>query len=222
MTPHAPCRYEVALFDLDGTLTDPYLGIARSFRYALDALEIPLAPDYDFRAAIGPPMQGVVASLVGSNAVLQTRAIALYREYFATVGLFENQLYDGISAMLGRVGKGRALYVCTSKPRVYATRILDHFGIADAFVEVFGSELDGTRSDKRYLLAYAIDRLKIDAARAILIGDRSHDISAARANGTAAAGVAWGYGSVRELADAGARTIFEQPDAVTSIALDAA
>lgn len=123
--------------------------------------------------------------------------------------------------MFARLRERRTLYVCTSKPTVFATRILEHFGIANAFEAIFGSELDGTHADKRVLLSYVLERTRIRRHRAVMIGDRSHDMIAAFANGVAAGGVAWGCGSRAELRDAGAEAIFDRPQTLTVAALDA-
>jgi phosphoglycolate phosphatase len=136
---------------------------------------------------------------------LAHRAVELYRERFRDVGLFENEAYAGIEETLAKVAVGgRRLFVATSKPKVYADRIIEHFGLGGLFEHVFGSELDGTRTDKADLLAYALSAAKVDPARAIMIGDRSHDVVGARKNGMKAIGVLYGYGSLAELTDAGA------------------
>ncbi|HET7884732.1 MAG TPA: HAD family hydrolase [Bradyrhizobium sp.] len=193
-----------AFFDLDGTLTDPKPGITGCIQYALDRLGFVAPPADDLIWCIGPPLHASMKKFVGTDE-LATRAVELYRERFGDVGLFENEVYDGIEQTLSDVAAtGRRLFVATSKPKVYADRIIAHFGLSRHFERVFGSELDGTRTDKAELLAYALAETHTDPRRAIMIGDRSHDMIGARKNGMKAIGVLYGYGSLTELTDAGA------------------
>ncbi|HAT85182.1 MAG TPA: HAD family hydrolase [Rhizobiales bacterium] len=192
-------------FDLDGTLTDPKPGIVGSIRYALDKLGITEQPD-DLGWCIGPPLQESFAKLVPDTD--PDEAIALYRERFSDVGLYENRVFDGTQEMLHIVKDcGGELYVATSKPHVFAKRILDHFGLSHFFAHIFGAEMDGTRSNKAELLAYALAECGADPHSSLMIGDRKHDIVGAHANGIASAGVLWGYGSRCELQEAGAQCI---------------
>lgn len=140
------------------------------------------------------------------------RAVEFYRERFSDVGLFENTLYDGIEDALSAVSApGRRLFVATSKPHVFADRIIDHFGLRSYFGRVFGSELDGTRAHKTDLLRYALDETASDPKRAIMIGDRMHDMIGAANNGIGTIGVLYGYGSREELRDAGAMHLCSAP-----------
>jgi phosphoglycolate phosphatase len=197
-------RLDTAFFDLDGTLTDPKPGITRCIQYALHGLGFPAPHADDLVWCIGPPLQASMKTFVGTDE-LAHRAVELYRERFRDVGLYENEVYDGIGKTLSDVAaSGRRLFVATSKPKVYADRIIEHFGLSRHFERVFGSELDGTRTDKAELLSYALTEAKADPARAIMIGDRSHDVIGARKNGMKAIGVLYGYGSLAELTEAGA------------------
>ncbi|MCP3389137.1 HAD family hydrolase [Bradyrhizobium sp. CCGB12] len=194
-------------FDLDGTLTDPKPGITGSIQYALKKLGQPVPSQDELTWCIGPPLHASLKRLVGTGE-LADQALLLYRERFSEVGLFENTPYQGIHDTLAAVvATGARMFVATSKPAVYATRIVDHFGLKPYFERVFGSELDGTRVDKRDLLRYALDEAKVDPQHAIMIGDRSHDVVGARTNGMTAIGVLYGYGSEAELRDAGAHHI---------------
>ncbi len=191
-------------FDLDGTLTDPKPGITRCIQYALERLGFPVPSQDDLVWCIGPPLHASMKKFVGTDE-LAHHAVELYRERFRDVGLFENEAYAGIEETLAKVAAGgRRLFVATSKPKVYADRIVEHFGLGGLFEHVFGSELDGTRTDKTDLLAYALSAAKVDPARAIMIGDRSHDVVGARKSGMKAIGVLYGYGTLAELTDAGA------------------
>jgi phosphoglycolate phosphatase len=193
-----------AFFDLDGTLTDPKPGITRCIQYALERLGFPVPAEDSLIWCIGPPLHASMKKFVGTDE-LAHRAVELYRERFRDVGLYENEVYAGIEETLAKVAAGgRRLFVATGKPKVYANRIVEHFGLGRHFEHIFGSELDGTRADKADLLAYALTEARGDPARAIMIGDRSHDVVGARKNGMKAIGVLYGYGSLVELMDAGA------------------
>lgn len=212
----------VVLFDLDGTLTDPYVGIARSFDHALARLGISPADDFDYKALIGPPIRNAFDLILGPDPEgNHERPVALYRERYADVGLFENTPYDGVAAMLATLAREASLFVCTSKPTVYAQRILERFKLAHYFRSIYGCELDGTRGNKADLLAWILARESLDARESILIGDRLHDMTAAVANSVAGAGVLWGYGSEAELHAAGAMHVFATPGDITSEALHA-
>jgi phosphoglycolate phosphatase len=198
-------------FDLDGTLTNPKPGITRSIQHALRKLDHEAPAEDDLTWCIGPPLHASFKKLLGTDA-LADKAILLYRERFADVGLFENEVYPGIEATLSVLaGQARRLFVATSKPGVYAERIIDHFKLRGYFERVFGSELDGTRSDKSDLLGYALKAAQVDPAGAIMIGDRSHDMIGARNNGLTAVGVLYGYGSKEELLAAGAHRLSATP-----------
>jgi len=198
------------LFDLDGTLTDPGSGITRCLRYALAALGKPVPAASDLGWCVGPPLRGTFAELLGSgDPELLDQAIALYRERFEAVGMFENAVYPGVVDGLRQLRMaGHELWVVTSKPQVYARRILVHFDLRDAFVAVYGSELSGVNADKGRLLRQVLAAEGFQG-RPCMIGDRRHDVEAAHANGLPAVGVLWGYGSREELVAAGADALVE-------------
>ena len=207
----APGQMSPIFFDLDGTLTNPKPGITRSIQYALRKLDRDAPSEDELTWCIGPPLHASFKKILGTDALADS-AILLYRERFADVGLFENEVYPGIEAMLSTLaGQGRRLFVATSKPSVYAERIIDHFKLRGHFERVFGSELDGTRSDKTELLDYALNAAHVDRAEAVMIGDRSHDMIGARNNGMTALGVLYGYGSKEELLTAGAHHLSATP-----------
>jgi len=136
----------------------------------------------------------------------------LYRQRFADTGLYENQVYDGVPEMLARAGSAAtAVYLATSKPAIYAERIVRHFGLAEHFRKVYGPELDGRFEDKAELLAHLLTRESVEPETAVMIGDRAADVYAAKASGVRSIGVLWGYGSERELIDAGADTLCATP-----------
>jgi phosphoglycolate phosphatase len=201
------------LFDLDGTLTDPFKGITKCISYALGMLDRKLPPRESLGWCIGPPLKVSFAKLLASDDdALTDKAVAFYRERFGTVGLFENEVYDGIPEVLEALQKnGHTLYVATSKPAVYAERIIDHFGLHRYFKRVFGSELDGTRSNKTSLISHILQRELVAPSETAMIGDREHDIIGAKENGIFGFGVLWGYGSKDELENSGANAFFKTP-----------
>jgi phosphoglycolate phosphatase len=201
-------------FDLDGTLTDPKPGITGSIQYALQKLDVPVPTQDNLTWCIGPPLRASFVTLLGGES-LADRAVALYRERFADVGLYENSVYPDIERVLATLRQSpRRIFVATSKPHVFAERIIDHFGLRCYFDRVFGSELDGTRVNKGDLLAYAIDTTGVDPSKTLMIGDRSHDMVGAKNNGIRGIGVLYGYGSEEELIGAGASHVCASPRAL--------
>ncbi len=209
------------LLDLDGTLADNYPGIARSIAYALECLGAAAVEEAALRPCVGPPLRESFRRLLATDdtATIE-RAIGFYRERFADVGWQENVLYDGIAATLPLLAAEHPLFLCTAKPEVFARRIIDLFGLASHFAGIHGADLDGRFDDKATLLAHLAREERIDPAAAVMVGDRSHDVRAARHNGARAIGVLWGYGSRDELAQADAlvSTPEELPAALAQLA----
>lgn len=206
-------------FDLDGTLTDPKPGITDSIRYAMTKLGREAPPAEELLWCIGPPLPTSFARLLASDEPgLIARVMTHYRERFGTVGLFENALYPGIPEAVAAVRAGGfSTYVMTSKPHVFATRIVDHFGLAPLFDAVYGSELDGTRVEKADLIAHALVEERLDPARVVMIGDREHDAIGARSNGIRVIGVTYGYGTEAELRAHGAAAIAAAPGDIPTL-----
>lgn len=200
------------LIDLDGTLTDPKEGIVGCIVYALEKMGVALPDSPPLESYIGPPLQQTFRDICQDN-VLADEGVRLYRERFTDQGLYENRVFDGIPETLGRLREaGSTLYVATSKPTVYSKRIIEHFDLDGYFKHVYGSELDGTRSDKTDLLAHIMASENIAAEDAVMIGDRRYDIVGANNHAMASVGVLWGYGSKQELSDAGATAICAEPN----------
>ncbi len=206
-------RPRAVLLDLDGTLTDPRAGIVRSIRHALDRLARPCPPDDALAARIGPPLRETFATLLATeDSALIEDAMRLYRERFAAVGLFENEVYEGVPAMLDGLRRdGGRLFVATAKPAVFAERIVRHFALDHHFAGVYGPDLDGRLDDKAELLAHLLATERLDPTRAIMVGDRAGDVAAARKNDLRSIGVLWGYGSRDELLRAGADALCASP-----------
>ncbi|MGZ5280587.1 MAG: HAD-IA family hydrolase [Pseudobdellovibrionaceae bacterium] len=208
------------LWDLDGTLTDPKEGIIRSIQYALEKTGQRVPPMDELLWCIGPPLYDSFPELVpgGSKQDVQ-RLIDLYRERFAQIGLYENLIYPEIPDLLARLSKEKKMFLATSKPHVYAKRIIDHFDLTDFFTSVHGSELSGERADKGDLIRYILETEGIAVSEALIIGDRKHDIHGAQKAGIISVGITWGYGSRKELQDAGADWIFDRPQDLASFLL---
>jgi phosphoglycolate phosphatase len=203
----------VLLFDLDGTLTDPGVGMVRSIRYALDRLARPCPADEVLVSFIGPPLRRTFGTLLetADRDVIE-EAMTLYRQRYAETGLYENEVYDGVLEMLKTArGAACALFVATSKPAVYADRIVKHFGLDEYFAGVYGAELGGRFDHKTDLLAHLLTTEQVHPETAIMVGDRAIDVIAARTNGLRSIAVLWGYGSEEELVGAGPDALCAAP-----------
>jgi phosphoglycolate phosphatase len=187
--------------DLDGTLVDPFEGITRSLAHALEVLGRPVPPRIELKTHIGPPLSNAFKSLLGTSdeATLRT-AIDAYRARYSQVGVLENQTYGGIPETLHALQEdGVGLHLVTSKPAVYARRVLDHAGLAASFKTVHGPGLDEIHLQKGALVQRALALGAIDPLAVALVGDRGVDLDAARENGVFSIGVMWGYGTREEL-----------------------
>jgi len=199
------------LMDLDGTITNPKLGITRSVQYALKANNI-LVEDLDTLCRhIGPPLKSSFMEFYGFSEEEAQAAILKYREYFIETGIYENEVYEGMEELLDKLKKaGKTLIVATSKPEVFAIRILEHFGLALYFDDICGATLDDTRSKKEDVISYALEKNEItEYSNVVMVGDRKHDIEGAKSVGIASIGVLFGFGSREELEKAGADRISE-------------
>ncbi len=198
-------------FDLDGTLTDPAEGITACIRYALFHAGAPIPDAARLLNCIGPPLQETFADFLhATDPGLVEQAIGKYRERFEAVGMFENRVYEGIVGELTKLKeRGYRLCVATSKPQVYAEKILRHFDLESYFDHVFGPDLEGNRREKAALLSHALDVTGTAPTRALMIGDRKHDMVGARSNYIRALGVLWGFGSRDELHASGADAVVD-------------
>jgi phosphoglycolate phosphatase len=208
------------LFDLDGTLTNPEQGITGCILHALEALgQSPLPERHELRWCIGPPLhESFRALLEPSDEANVQRGIELYRERFTDIGIFENEIYEEVPDGLTALRKsGHRLWVATSKPWVYARRIIEHFDLSDHFQVVYGSELSGVNTRKADLIRGILRDENLDPASTLMIGDRSQDIAGGLANGLQTIGVTWGFGSEGELRDAGAHHIVNSMSAIATL-----
>ncbi|MGE7914375.1 HAD family hydrolase [Lysinibacillus xylanilyticus] len=202
-------KYSVVLFDLDGTLSDPKIGITKSVQYALQKAGIEVSDLDELESFIGPPLQVSFREIYGFNDAQIEQAISNYREQFKERGMFENKLYENIPALLADLKQqGYILAIATSKPTVFAEQILQYFNLDQFFDLVAGSNLDGTRSAKGEIIAFVRDHFnEVDNNQFMMIGDRKYDIVGAHENQIDSIGVTYGYGSLEELTDAKATYI---------------
>ncbi len=190
------------LIDLDGTLTDPKVGITTSARYGLEKVGFPIADSENIDWIIGPPLKASLAKIlnVDANDDLAEQALLGYRERFSVTGLFENHLFDDVAQTLDALkSKGYRLFLATAKPEIYARQILQHFNLLHYFEYPYGSELTGERTNKGELIRYILEKENLNPTECLMVGDREHDIFGARQNGIETIAVEYGYGSQAEL-----------------------
>lgn len=213
-----PAKFKNLLFDLDGTIIDPKVGITKSIQYALKKLGCKNIPTSDeLTWCIGPPLVNSFPKLLGRDEIeveLAQRAVDYYREYFSEHGITECHLYEDIKMVLEKLafGKKCKLFIATSKPTIYASRILERFQIFDLFSGVYGAEMDDRFSNKVKLIEHIIEEEGIVVSESLMIGDREHDMIGAGKNNMSACGVLYGYGSEEELTKAGASFIAKTPN----------
>jgi len=212
-------RSHTVLFDLDGTLTDPKPGITRCIQYALSELGYKPPDANELLWCIRPPLKSSFSQLLQtSDDTLLEEAILLYRSRFSTIGLFENSLYSQIPETLKTIrAGGYQTFVATSKPQIYATRIIEYFDLASLFDGVYGSELDGNRSVKGDLISYIVERESLLPSTVVMVGDRLHDIIGAKKNNITSIGVTYGYGSREELETHKADLIADCPKEIPTL-----
>lgn len=211
-------------FDLDGTLTDSRLGITRCIQYSLERFGVTPPEAESLEQWIGPPLSRAFEILLDTQDETRVRAaVEAYRERFRDIGIFENVVYPGVEEALTRLNaQDHVLCVVTSKPAVFAERILDHFDLATHFVACHGADLAGTRSDKETLVRGALSDASLDTDSVWMIGDREHDVLGARAAGVRSVGVTWGFGSVSELRSAAPDRTVHSPKELVALFTPAA
>lgn len=208
------------LIDLDGTLTDPKVGITTSARYGLAKVGHPIAESENIDWIIGPPLKASLAKIlnVSVDDDLAEQALLGYRERFAVTGLFENEVFANVAETLKQLQEqGYRLFLATAKPEIYAKRILEHFNLLQYFEYPYGSELTGERTNKGDLIEYILQQEKLDPKECLMIGDREHDILGARRNGIETIAVENGYGSKAELDEAQPKARIQQFSQITQL-----
>jgi phosphoglycolate phosphatase len=207
-------KYENLLFDLDGTIIDPRIGITTSYIDLLKELGREVPSPAVLLSSIGPPLRECLGKFLNTTSKEEIdRAVVRYRHYYVEKQyMFKDRPYDGIDHVLESLTKKKyRLFIATSKAHTYAGDILRHFKLSHYFLKVYGSELDGTRGKKADLLDHLLETEGLDPAKTLMIGDRHHDVDAALANKMPCLGVSYGYGSITELTEAGAYKICATP-----------
>ena len=206
-------KYKYYLFDLDGTLMDPGIGITNSVMYALEKFGIHVSDRRALYPFIGPRLTDSFRKYFDFTEEQALQAVEYYREYFRAGGIFENKVYQGIPEMLEELKAGNAVIaLATSKPYEFSVQILEHFGLYRYFDHVGAATMDGRISRKSDVIRHLLDELgDMDQESVLMVGDRDQDVNGAKANGLHCAGVLWGYGSNDELVNAGADYIVSAP-----------
>ncbi len=216
MTTLDKSKIRYILYDLDGTLTDSARGIVNSFKYCLGELGITGWDDKSLLKFVGPPLRESFGVYLGMDEQGVDEAIKIYRTYYADKGIFENSVYDGVREALERLkGAGYIQAVATSKPEVYAKKILEKFELSEYFKDICGIPLGDESMTKAQVIAQSMERLGIsDKTEVVMVGDRDYDIKGAHKNGISCIGVTYGYGSREELEGAGADEIVNNPSEI--------
>jgi phosphoglycolate phosphatase len=203
--------FKYVLFDLDGTLTNPEIGITNCVMYALEKFGIKVEDRKELHPFIGPPLTYSFQSFYGLSEEDSELAVKYYRERFSVKGLYENEVFDGVEKVLQELKeRGKILIIATSKPEEFTLKILEYFDLLKYFDFVAGATMDGSRGEKVDVIRYAIEISGIeDKSQAIMIGDTHYDIIGAKENGLASIGVLFGFGNYEELTKAGADYIVE-------------
>lgn len=218
-------NFKYILFDLDGTLTDSGLGIINSVKYALKHFNIETESDEELRKFVGPPLRESYMNFYNFTESQADEGLKVFREYFEKHGMFENEVYKNIEAVLKELKRsGKVLLVATSKPEVYSIKILKHFNLDKYFNIIAGSDFEETRVKKADVIKYALRQLKeadkdFSKNDCVMIGDREHDIIGAKENGIKAIGVLYGYGTPVELTQARAFKVVKTPKELLEILL---
>ncbi len=203
-------KYETILFDLDGTITDPALGITTSVAYALDHFGNQYSDLKSLETFIGPPLREQFMEYTGVDVHMGEEYVKKYREYYAVKGIYENKVYHGIAEMLEELKKeGKQIVLATSKPEKFAAIILEHFNLMQYFDFVAGALMTNERTKKDEVIAYALNNIEHDLKTTIMVGDRYHDIEGARKFGIDTIGVTFGYGTKQELSEHSAKIIVD-------------
>ncbi len=194
-------RYEYLLFDLDGTITDSYEAITRSYKYALEYYGIHTSPDEDMRFILGPPLKDTFLEHYGMSTEQAVEAVGKYRERYNKYFLIEHKIYDGIPELLKKLSSdGFKLVLATAKPEEFAKQIMGHFDLSKYFLSISGASFDASRDTKERVLEYIFESLEIeDKSKCVMIGDRKYDMAGADYMGIDAVGVSYGYADEGEL-----------------------
>lgn len=194
------------IFDLDGTLTDSGEGIINCAEYALRHFQLPIPDRETMRVFVGPPLRDTFANF-GVPMDRLDEAVAVYRQRYIPIGIYENLPYSGIDELLSSLRKqGHRLFIATSKPEWMAVEVLSRFQLASYFEIIAGATMDGSRDTKADVIAYLLKQVD-RVTDAVMVGDTSFDVIGAAAHNIPCIGVSWGYGKVSDMLEAGAKAI---------------
>ena len=202
-------KYKYLFFDLDGTLIDPLDGISFSASMALGRFGIYVTDKQELSRFIGPPLRDTFTEKYGIPEDRVDEALHEYRKYYSVRGVFESEVYEDIPLLLAALWKeGYKILLATSKPEVFAKKILQYHRIDMYFWDICGANLDGTREKKEEVVEFAMSVCRASPDEVLMIGDRSYDVLGAKVHGIDCAGVLWGYGTREELEQAGADYVY--------------
>ena len=216
-------KYNYILFDLDGTITEPFKGISGGIIHALNKSGVEVPDNSTLRKFIGPPLRDSFRDFCGFTAEQAEEATVYYREYYSVNGLVENDIMLGMDEALKTLNEqGYKLYVATSKPEKYAKIILDNLGLLSYFDIVAGASFDGSRDKKELVIEYLLEQIKekyedFDLTQSIMVGDRCFDINGAKYFNMDSVGVTFGYGDYEELSQAGATYVVDTAQELVDI-----
>ncbi len=203
-------KYDIILFDLDGTLVNSMDGITRGVEYALNKFGIEVKDRNELTCFIGPPLDDSFMKYFGLSQTDATKAVSYYREYYRPIGVLQNTLYEGMEEMLRDLkSRGKTLVVATSKPTEFACRVIESFDLTDCFDMILGSEFDGRRTNKTQCITEVLDNYNCDRTKIAMVGDRDRDVIGGLQNGIDGIAVLYGFGSVEELTNCGATHVCE-------------
>jgi len=205
---------DIVLIDLDGTISDSSPGMLTGFRKVFNRFDMEQPSDESIRRHFGPPLAVTWREVYGMTDEQIVVGLEVYREYYHDVGMFENNLYDGVPELIKDLhDEGVTLSTATSKPEFSASRIIEHFGLREYFTFIGAADLAGTRDDKSAVIAHTLENLQASSQTRsiVMMGDRRHDVEGAREHGIDTIGVLWGYGTAEELSTAGAIALAERP-----------
>lgn len=201
---------DIIFFDLDGTITDPKVGITGAVAYAAkNYLGIEIKDTDTLTCFIGPPLDESFKVHFCLNEGQAKEAVEVYREYYRPRGVFENTVYEEMPDLLRDLkASGKTVVMATSKPEYFAKQIAEHYGFAEYFDCITGSTMDGSLVKKGDVIRLALERIgNPDTDRCVMVGDRMHDIDGGKENGMHTVGVLYGYGSLEEMEEHGADVI---------------
>lgn len=212
---------EYILFDLDGTITDSKEGILTAVKYAMDAYGIKEEDEERLNMFIGPPLIDAFTTYDGVDEEQGQKLVSKYREFYKDKGIYMFRVYDGVPEMIKKIKKaGKKVYLATAKPIVFAERIIEKIGITEYFDGLYGASMDASRNKKEQVIAYVIEKEQLEKEKILMVGDRDNDVEGANINGIDVLGVLYGYGTKKELEEAGCKNFAKTVKETETIILE--